>query len=107
MFVLLDLFFFCLRVFPVLFRPVDCLLVVSAFPVCASRSVQLSGPDGPITVGEHSRLSTVKPHPLADGLEHVVKIVYYNFINYDFIDDLTASSALLPFLKDGGEVCRL
>jgi hypothetical protein len=67
-------------------------------------SVQLSGPNGVITAGEHSRLAALRPRDIADGGRHTVRIVYYKYINYDYLDYFTASTFLQQFLKDNGEV---
>lgn len=67
-------------------------------------SVQLSGPKVGVTVGEHSRLASIKPHDLADGKMHIARITYYNFINYDYLQYFTGSTELNNYLKDAGEV---
>ena len=69
--------------------------------------MQLSGPDGVITSGEHSRLAALRPHAVADGRQHVVRVVYYKYINYDYVNYFTASTYLATFLKDNGEVRRV
>lgn len=51
-------------------------------------------------------MTAMRPRTIADGAVHTVRIVYYKFINYDFLNYFTASSALTQFLKDNGEVGR-
>lgn len=83
------------------------LVYFSVMCLVVLHSVQLSGDDGKVTSGEHSRIASVKPHELADGAVHNVRIVYYRFINYDYIQYFTGSSTLLPFLLDNGEGQRI
>jgi hypothetical protein len=64
----------------------------------------LSGPKGEVSAGVHHRLASVVPHELADGHVHTVRIVYYRFINYDYLPYFTGSSYLQQYLKDNGEV---
>ena len=51
-------------------------------------------------------MTAMRPRTIADGAVHTVRIVYYKFINYDFLNYFTASSALTEYLKDNGEVRR-
>lgn len=67
-------------------------------------SVQLARGKDSVTVGAQSRLTTVQPHDLADGLIHVARVVYYPFINYDLVPLFTASSVLQQYLIDNGAV---
>ena len=66
--------------------------------------MQVSGPDGIITSGEHSRAAALRPHSIADGQVHTARILYYNYINYDYLNYFTASTILSQYLKDNGEV---
>jgi Bacterial lectin len=88
------------------FRRIPIALTLAATNLFCCYSVQLSGPKGEVTAGVHHRLASVVPHELADGRVHIVRIVYYRFINYDYLPFFTGSSYLQQFLKDNGEVGR-
>lgn len=68
-------------------------------------AVQASPPraGGKVTERADTRLGHVMRVPLADGAHHSVRVVYWPFLRYDLLHAFTASTALLPFLRDGGE----
>lgn len=58
---------------------------------------------GRVTSTASSRLGHIIRAPLADGALHTVRVVYWPVIRTDLLHAFTASSTLLPFLKDGGD----
>jgi hypothetical protein len=48
--------------------------------------------------------AALQPKSIADGRIHTARVVYYKYINYEYLQYFTASSALQQFLKDNGEV---
>jgi hypothetical protein len=65
---------------------------------------------GNSAVRESARLGVPKAYPLADGDIHMVKIQYFDQIqhgDYKYVDYMSASSALLPFIMDNNEDRRL
>ena len=70
-------------------------------------SLQASGPDGELVSNETQSMGAARPHTLADGLVHNIKIQYFPFLKYDVLQHFSATRALVPYLKDAGESRRL
>jgi len=56
---------------------------------------------------ENGLLGVPRPHSLADGKIHLVRITYYGTIQAKYLDKVVASQSLLPYLKDNGEQKRI
>jgi hypothetical protein len=69
-------------------------------------SIQSKGKE-PNDAYEAGLLGVPRPHNLADGQIHRVRIVYYGSLQSQYFDQLVASSSLLPYLKDNGEQKRI
>ena len=52
---------------------------------------------------ESGLLGVPRPHPLADGKVHTVRILYHNGLQVKYLDQLVASATLLPYLLGNGE----
>lgn len=68
-------------------------------------SVQAAPPggDGAVTPGAATRLGHLARTPVADGAVHTLRVVYYPGVRADMLPRFSASTPLLPFLKDGGD----
>jgi hypothetical protein len=70
-------------------------------------SIQARGPKLGNHPGEIARLVIAKNISLADGKEHVAKIVYFPYINYDYAEYFTAVDNLREFILDNEENRRV
>jgi len=70
-------------------------------------SVQARGPSVANNGLEIGLLGLPRPHPLADGKVHLVRIMYFDSIISKYLPYLVASDSLQPFLKDNGEQKRI
>lgn len=52
-------------------------------------------------------LGIPRVQPLADGVVHLARIVYFGDLRSQYFDQLIVSDSLLPFLKDNGEQKRV
>jgi hypothetical protein len=56
---------------------------------------------------ESALLGLPRPHKLADGKIHTVRITYYGELKAEYFNYLVASESLIPYLKDNGEQKRI
>ena len=70
-------------------------------------SVQASRLGTPNSPGGTSRLSFQKSTPLADGKIHTVKIKYFPFLRYDFVQYFRGVEHLTEFMRDNEEARRI
>ena len=61
----------------------------------------------PNEAGKSARLLLSQAVDLADGAEHEVKIVYYPFINYNYVEYFTAIENAIPYMMDNEENRRM
>ena len=70
-------------------------------------SAHSSGPADAINASVSSQLGIAKPHPIADGAQHLVKIRYEPEIRYDLVSHFTATRNMLQYIKDNEESRRV
>ncbi len=70
-------------------------------------SIQSRGKSLPNDALEAGLLGVPRPHKLADGAIHLVRIVYYGELKPEYLKYLVASPSLLPYLIDNGEQKRI
>jgi hypothetical protein len=70
-------------------------------------SIQSRGPLLPNESGQSARLVMARNISLADGKEHISKIVYFPYINYDYVDYFSAVENLRAFILDNEENRRV
>ena len=56
---------------------------------------------------ESAALGQQRPHPVADGKVHLVKVMYLPFVATEYLANFTATPNLVPFIKDYSENRRL
>ena len=70
-------------------------------------SLQASGPLAPLASNQSQLMGAARPHPLADGKVHSVKLQYFPHLKYELLEHFSATPQLVPFLKDAGESRRI
>lgn len=70
-------------------------------------SIQSRGPSQSNDAYDIGLLGQPRPHALADGKIHLVRISYFDSIIPEYLPYFVASPSLLPYLKDNGEQKRI
>ena len=70
-------------------------------------SIQSRGPLLPNDALDAGLLGLPRPHKLADGLIHHVRVSYFDNVIPEYLPYVVASASLLPYLNDNGEQKRI